>query len=541
MTDRLCALGTLAVIFLLPIETHAQDQFKVGLQPDGRIVVPTNQVLKPAGMQITFPGRPVSLLLIDDGKTLVVQDRNNLLFIDVKTRKILQTLASPVGLSVIGLAGNTERVFTSDVKDQVHIAEKQRDGAYKWGKPIELTKPNVDGAAHPAGMALRNDKELWVTSTRGNNVQQIDLANGKVKQIVPVGVAPFAIVFPRSDRAYVSNWGGDHPKQGDPQALSSATPVKIDPRTRLANHGSVSVLALVDGQWTQVKTIPTGLHPCGMIASKSGRFVYVANANSDTVSVIDTAADQVVETINCLPENRLPFGSGCNAVALHPAGHILYVANGSNNCVAVVSLTAASAETQLQLGREPSSVVGLIPTGWYPGAVQISADAKQIFVANIKGHGSLDEKRAKEKGRNSHDHLGSVSVIDLPDANQLAKYTAEVNSNNRLAYSLNGLDKPRADAKPMPIPERHREPSVFEHVLYIIKENRTYDQVFGDIKEGNGDPNLVMFGEKERRQQGENRRQAEHGKPESVHSSELPRLSPEDAGRLPGQVILGRV
>ena len=480
-----------------PLMAHAQDQLKVGVQPDGRIVVPTNQILKPAGTQILFPGRPVSLLLVDGGKTLVVQNKNNLLFIDVQTSKIRQTLTSPTGLSVIGLAGTGARIYTSDAKDHVRVAEKHANGTYQWDKPIDLAKPKAEGSAHPAGMAMPNSKELWVTSTRGNNVQQIDLEMGKVKQVVPVGVAPFTIVFPRADRAYVSNWGGDHPKKGDPQAPSSKTPVKVDPRTSIGNHGSVSVLAPVGGQWKQIKTIPVGLHPSGMIVSRTGKLVYVANANSDTVSVIDTATDKVIETINCRPEHRLPFGSGCNALALHPEGHTLYVANGSNNSIAVVQLGGNSAEVRgLSLARQ-SALAGLIPTGWYPGAVQVSADGKQLFVANIKGHGSLDDKRAKEKGKNSHDHLGSVSMIDLAVGSAVfEKYTAEVNANNRLAYSLAGLEKPRADVKPVPVPERHGEPSVFEHVLYIIKENRTYDQVFGGIKEGNGDPNLVMFGEK---------------------------------------------
>src|SRR5437773_600548 len=114
MNRHLVCVGfTLAITAAL----HAQDQAKIGLQADGRIIVPTNQVLKPAGTQITFPGRPVALLLIDDGKTLVVQNKNNLLFIDVKTNKIRQTLPSPVGLSVIGLAGNTQHVYASDAKD----------------------------------------------------------------------------------------------------------------------------------------------------------------------------------------------------------------------------------------------------------------------------------------------------------------------------------------------------------------------------------------------------------------------------------------
>ena len=150
----------------------------------------------------------------------------------------------------------------------------------------------------------------------------------------------------------------------------------------------------------------------------------------------------------------------------------------------------------------PSRLKGLIPTGWYPGAICISNDNKKLFVANIKGVGSLSFQRpgdkaprAEEKGRNSHDHLGSISIIDIPDDEQLAKYTKIVNENNRLAYSLAGLDKPRPEATTRPIPERHGEPSVIKHVIYVIKENRTYDQVFGDMKEGNGDPNLVMYGE----------------------------------------------
>ena len=202
-----------------------------------------------------------------------------------------------------------------------------------------------------------------------------------------------------------------------------------------------------------------------------------------------------METIPCRPSGRLPFGSGSNALAISPDGGTLYVANGTNNCLAVVRLQARDRTGEPERTREPSKLLGLIPTAWYPGAVLVSADGKKLFVANVKGLGSLQERRPAAKGRNSHDHLGSVSIIDVPDAAQLATYSAEVNRNNRLAYSLAGLEKPRAEAKPVVVPERHGEPSLFKHVIYIIKENRTYDQVFGDMKEGNGDPNLVLFGE----------------------------------------------
>jgi YVTN family beta-propeller protein len=295
---------------------------------------------------------------------------------------------------------------------------------------------------------------------------------------------------------YVSNWGGDLPRPEDPQLKSSDSPVRIDPRTNVANHGSVSVVTQVGNAGTAGRSLPVGLHPSGLTQNREGTFVYVANANSDTVSVIRTADQQVVETIDCRPESRLPFGSGSNALALSPDGSTLYVANGTNNCLVVIRLGARSCEAGILALAAASRVEGLIPTGWYPGAVLVSPDGKKLFVANIKGHGSLSQPRPIAKGKNSHDHLGSVSIIDIPDAAQLAKYTADVNANNRLTYSLAGLEAPRSQRTPQPVPVRHGEPSVFKHVLYIIKENRTYDQVFGDLKEGNGDPHLVLFGER---------------------------------------------
>jgi YVTN family beta-propeller protein len=476
------------------------DNLKVGQQPDGRIVVPTNQVIQPAGRQVLLPGRPVDLVLIDEGQTLVVKNMRDLVFIETATGKIKQTLPSPIGFSVVGLLAQGERIYATDVRDHIRVAVRQAGGRYAWENPIQLGKPKVGGAAHPAGLASESARRLWVTTTRGNNVQLIDLASGRVEQTIDVGVAPYLICCPHPGRCYITNWGGDVPKEDTPQAKSAGTSVHIDSHG-IANQGTVSVLEARDGEWRQVKSIRVGLHPSGVTASQDGQFLYVANANSDTVSVLRTDTDEVVETISCRPESRLPFGSGCNALALAPDGSTLYVANGTNNCLAVVRLGARASRSVREPARE-SRLAGLIPTGWYPGAIRVSADGKKLLVANIKGVGSLARKRAsdreprpEEKGKNSHDHLGSVSIIDVPDDNQLAEFTRNVNANNRLAYSLAGLDRPRPDVPPVPVPLRHGEPSVIKHVIYVIKENRTYDQVFGDMKEGNGDPRLCIFGE----------------------------------------------
>jgi YVTN family beta-propeller protein len=487
----------------VPLWADERDRLPVGVQADGRILVPTNQILQPAGKQVTFPGRPVDLALTSDGNILVVKNRTDWVFIDWKSGKLMQTLALPikkgeprVGFSVVGVLVQGDRILASDAQNAVRVAQRWPDGRYGWADPVPIEKPAGGGFPYPSGMAQLSSKQFWVASSRGNSVVLADAQTGLIEQIVPVGVAPYAICCIGPDHCYVSNWGGDPPRPGDRHAHSSGSPIRIDPESAVANDGTVSVLGKVEGRWKQIKTIQVGLHPSGLALSPRARFLYVANANSDSVSVIDTRANLVVETIPCRPEVRLPFGSGTNALAVSPDGRMLFAANGTNNCIAVITLGANACESVAPGGPPQSHITGLIPTGWYPGALLLSPDGKKLFVANVKGHGSLWPRNPLQRGRNSHDHLGSVSIIDLSEGlANLARHTQDVNRNNRLAYSLAGLEKPRPGFRPVPVPERHGEPSVFEHVIYIIKENRTYDQVFGDIKEGNGDPRLVMFGE----------------------------------------------
>jgi YVTN family beta-propeller protein len=522
----LLLLGPAALCLSVSLVSGADEEVKVGRQRDGRIVVPTNQVLEPAGRQVPFPGRPVDLALLDEGRTLVVKNTSSLVFIDLAAAAVRETLelspahtlphafdpdvvlhvplglygkpgaGGPPGFSVAGLLAEGDRVWVTDTQDRVRVARRRAGGRFAWEPPLEMLPPKGGGFAYPCGLARASADALWVASSRGNSVQLVNLATGQAEQRVAVGVAPYAVCCPRSDRVYVTNWGGDPPAPGTPQAPSSGTPTAVDPRTGIADSGSVSVLAPEPGRWRQVKSVRVGLHPAGMAASPGRRFLYVANANSDTVSVLDTSSDEVVETIACRPEAALPFGSGPSALAVSPDGATLYVANATNNCLAVVTLGARARETD---GKDDlpaaSSVRGLIPTGWYPGAVVLSPDGRRLFVANVKGVGSLSQPRPAARGKNTHDFLGSVSIIGVPDEATLVRYTKAVRANNRQAYSLAGLEKPRPDARPVPVPARHGEPSVFRHVVYVIKENRSYDQVLGDVKEGDGDPRLVVFGE----------------------------------------------
>lgn len=478
-----------------------QDERTVGRQADGRVLVPTNQFLTPAGVQVEFPGRPVDLAVLPESSRLVVKNKNDLTFIDLSTGQVTQTLTLPKegrkqpGFSVTGLAVSKDRVFASDAENQVREAVRQPGGRFVWGRKLPLQAPAVKGEAHPAGLAWQSDKELWVCSTRGNQVQLLDLERNEVKAVVPVGVAPFGVLADAAESTiYVSNWGGDPPAPDQPQGVSSETPLRIDPRTGVANHGSVSVVKRTSDGWRQVRSIPVGLHPCAL--AKVGRTLFVANANSDTVSVIDTQSGQVTQTLSTRLEHRLPFGSGPCALAADPSRRRLYVANATNNAALVLEFDRPLEEAAEAGAALRAVVKGALPTGWYPAALALAPDGTRLAVANLKGVGSLAREKEPARGKTSGDHLGSVSLVPLPSDTELTQLTEQVKKNNRHALALAGLEPPDPKAKPQPVPRRHGEPSVFKHVIYIIKENRTYDQVFGDMKEGRGMPELCIYGER---------------------------------------------
>jgi YVTN family beta-propeller protein len=177
---------------------------------------------------------------------------------------------------------------------------------------------------------------------------------------------------------------------------------------------------------------------------------------------------------------ELPFGSAPNDLAVSPDGKTLYIANGGDNLLTVIDLVKYK-------------IKGLIPTGWYPGSVSLSKDGNKLFVVNMKGIGSRQEG-LKKKGHNTHDQMGSVSFIPVPGPDSLENYTIRAAINMRLPKINLSMNLEGVKESIVPVPTRPGEKSIFKHVLYIIKENRTYDQIFGDLPEGNGDSTLCMFG-----------------------------------------------
>ena len=477
----------LFVLFvLLPtLTSEAQNSGKniqVGPQPDGSILVPTNQLLRPAGFQVYFPGRPVDLSLTPDKKLLVVKNRLSLDIIRILDRSILQSLAyEGSGSSFTGLSVSEDghRIFTTDAKDKLHIAVLDTNRIMHWLDAIKLPAPSIGGNPVPGGLALNNQQnEVYVTLSRNNTLAVVNLADETVKEI-PVGIAPYEVVLANDSKAYVSNWGGRKPRQGESTYNTSGSQVLVDPETGIANNGSVSVVDLAAS--AEVKNIEVGLHPSGMVLSPDGTRLFVACANSDIVSVINTSTDEVVEEISVHLEKDLPFGSGPNALTISQDGKILYVANGTDNAICVICLGARS------------QVIGYIPTGWYPASVILDEGTNTLFVANAKGSGSRNQ-RTDRSGYNSHDHMGSVSMIPLADMTKLGEMTETVDQNNSFEQKMAATQSDNEINKMVAVPQIQSQESHFKHVVYIIKENRTYDQVLGDMPQGNGDINLVHFG-----------------------------------------------
>ncbi|WP_406697123.1 bifunctional YncE family protein/alkaline phosphatase family protein [Singulisphaera sp. Ch08] len=480
------------LVFVMTTTPAAGDEAeRVGPTSDGRgWVAPTKQVLRPAGQAIEYGGRPVDLVLAPGGRRLYAKDHRGLVAIDREGWKIVQELAFPKGggsMHGIAISADGTRVFATTAQDSLDEATVGADGSLAWSRRIALPGPGGKGASHACGIALSADgATAYVCLSRNNTLGVVDLAEGKLVKEIPVSVAPFDVTLSSDGAsAFVSNWGGRRPRTGEKTAPSSGTPVLIDERG-VGKSGTVGKVDLVAGK--QVAEVATGLHPADLVSHAGSGRLYVANANSDTVTVIDTAGMTVVETILVRPEPSLPFGSASNALALSADGRALFVANGGNNALAVVDLAPAP-----EKGEAPgaSKVRGFVPTAWYPGAVV--ADGGELFVANVKGFGSRNESPSP-KGRSAKAYLGVVSKVPVPGIDELAVQTQQVRTDARIPQMLRAWEQAHAGVGPVPVPKRLGEPSVFEHVVYVIKENRTYDQVFGDIPRGEGDPALCIYG-----------------------------------------------
>ncbi len=497
------------------------------------LAMPYNRVVEPAGKSVYFGLKGVENHALDcalspDGRVLAVKSRYELAFVDANTGQLISEFKWSDNENFRHLRATMSGICWSP--DGSRVLWSVDDGKTRsivlqarWSASGEATllpekalffqgqkKPNGRSlSAIPNEMLVRGNY-LFVVLNGNNEVVKLDLSRSNtVVWRTKVGVAPYGLAF-ADGKLYVTNWGGRHPKPGDVTAGTPWDPAVVDSVTGAVNNGTVSVVSVTTGD--VVTEIPVGLHPNDVVASPDERFVYVANGNSDNVSVIDTRTNQVVETISVrlLTTSDHLIGDSPNAVEISPDGTTLYVANGMDNAVAVVRLgrRACTSATPSE-----SKVLGFIPTEAYPTGLAVSKDGRTLYVANLeaigpratvpKGTNDPDFKMKGPRGRiistagafNAHRQMASVSIVRVPAAVTLARYTSRVRANNLAFRAELAESLPRRTVPPVPVPERLGEPSVFKHVLYIIKENRTYDQILGDMPEGNGDSSLCVFGE----------------------------------------------
>jgi YVTN family beta-propeller protein len=488
-------------------------------------IMPYNRLAKSAGKVLTY-GDPrqenhtLDVALLPNGKQVVIEDRYGLAVIDQASQKIIHRWTFRDVPEFKSLMSTFSGIEAFTYQNQTYFVwgaserEKGKSGimvaVWADGK-IGKVDMIPFGPVAPSPLALPNDVAaiseggelyLYVVLNGNDQLVKVRFSDRSIMWTAPTGVAPFGVVV-ANNKVYVSNWGG--PRVTNRQANQCETAgvpygeAYINPRTGATLHGTVSVFNPANGQLTT--EVEVGLHPNALLVNKRQKVLYVANGNSDNISVIDTRTDAVTNTIPvglftgaAKSGDSTLVGSSPNGLAIDDAGQTLFVANGLDHAVAVVKL------------NPKPSVTGYIPTEAYPSGMLWTGNT--LYVTNLEARGARVANNTPElkkrfpnlpktaKGAyNAHEQLASLSIIPIPNSTQLTAHTKQVKEMNLSFRQQLSKQLPRPGVRPRPVPERTGEPSVFKHVVYIIKENRTYDQVYGDLPQGRGMPSLCIYGD----------------------------------------------
>ena len=439
-----------------------QSNARIGLQGEGFYLLPTSQLLRPWGEQAVIKGRPVDLAFDSHKRLLAVLDWRSVLLRDGTSGASLADIRSrATSYAGIAFRPDDRELWASETTrsgpDSLLITELSETGAVTGSARLSLP-----GHPVPAGIAFSADgKTAYVALSRNNTLAVIDTTSRQVQREIEVGIAPFGVAV-TPPRVFVTNRGGRRPVPSDTTAPSSGSMVVSDAITGSSATGTVTVVNTSD---SSTREISVGLAPSGLALSPDGKMLAVANGHSDSISLVDTDSLQSTELkIPAWPEGTL--GSQPIAVAFAPDGHSIYVACGGNNAIAVVRKDAGQWK-----------LAGALPTAWFPSGIAVD-ETGALRVITIKG---VANTAVGDGTFNSRQYEGSLVRIPAPAEAQLAAGMREVRAANSPRFEPAGGV---ANLSSLGI----------RHVFFVIKENRTYDQVLGDIGKGNSDPKLCVYG-----------------------------------------------
>ncbi|NDD15589.1 MAG: hypothetical protein EB092_01130 [Chitinophagia bacterium] len=445
-------------------------------QDTKKIILPNGWALSPAGNSLSLGDLPLNMAVSKSKKLMAItnngQSKQSIQLVNLVSNTILDNIKIDKSWLGITFSADEKTLYASGGNDNWILKYSIINNKLILADSIILGDkwPNK---ISPAGICINDEKNiLYVVTKDDSSLYEVNLINKKIIKKTALPAEAYTCVLSNDkSELYISIWGAE----------------KLVVYNTLSQKITNSIL--------------TGTHPNDLILSKNGKTIYVANGEDNSVSVIDIKNKKVLETLNCALYPNAPAGSTTNGVALSADEKTLYIANADNNCLAVFDVT--------ELGNSKSK--GFIPVGWYPTSVKVVGS--KIYVTNGKGFSSFanplgpdpynkNAQMAVQKGllKNTKEvqyigglMKGTLSIINTPSDKQLGLYSAAVYDNT--PYTKMNEEKSNAEIGSV-IPQKVSDPSKIKYVFYIVKENRTYDQVLGDVKEGNGDASLCLFGEK---------------------------------------------
>jgi YVTN family beta-propeller protein len=469
--------------------------------PDG-IQVSDDQIINPIGDRLlTQFGKFMGSTVSPDGQFLAATSTDKsvaLQIFDLSSYKLIWTVGTASGVNQHlsdGTVGQMGPTYSPDgqflwLPEQNELTRFPVNSDGTLGTPTSFQIPKVNGESALVGQTIYSPdgSTLYAAINGQNTVMAINPTTGSIEQTWNVGIAPRGLAFVGT-KLYVSDEGGRQAQAGDTTMGSYGTQVPADTYLGTTTTGAVSVIDTANPS-AAVGSIGVGLHPTAMYVH--GNALFVANTNSDTVSVIDTSKGQVVQTIETRPWPESDVGYEPDSIAMTSDSHLL-VTLGRANAVAVYQYEGDP--------QQPVSYIGLLPTDYYPATIATVGD--QIVVTNTRGIDARGPELSFNKGQGTvvavghgtHSTTGSLTRFTLPSDKDIAGDTDTVFAQN--GWGKNDVQEANGNKQhAVPVPVRIGDPSTIKYVFLLIKENRTYDQVYGDMPQGNGDSSLAQFGAK---------------------------------------------